>query len=81
MRKLKRILAAQFPGADLDEITPAGPGRVGGILIWDRFEGMEQLDRQEKLWEAIKVGLTKQEQGQINLILTLTAKELAAARE
>jgi hypothetical protein len=79
--RVKDILAKEFGDATV-ELEQAQPARkVAGSLVWSGFEGMEQIERQDRLWKAIEKGLAKDEQLQITLILTLTPRELAVSKE
>lgn len=80
--KLRRVLKSKFPGAttELDvDIVP--PKKVGGYLIWDGFQDMEQLDRQRALSKALKEAMTADELERVTTILTITPGEAEAMRE
>ena len=80
LRKVKRLLRAGLPGADLDlEVTVPGY-KVGGLVIWDGFEGVEPLDRVHRVWDVLDQGLTEDERHGVNVVLTVTPDEIAAAR-
>jgi len=74
--KLRRALAARFPGADL-KLTRSGHGkRLGGTLVWSGFEDTAQIDRQVELRRAIDDALSDEEQLLVSFILTVTPDEL-----
>lgn len=80
LRKLKRILRQALPGCELDlEITVPGH-KVGGLVIWQKFQGMEPIDRAKKVWDVLEEQLTAAEYRSVSTVLTLTPDELAAAR-
>jgi hypothetical protein len=78
---VKNILTREFADATV-ELEQAHPAKkLGGSLVWSGFEGMEQIERQDRLWKALEKGLAKDEQLQITLLLTLTPRELAVSKE
>jgi hypothetical protein len=74
-RKLSKLLGRHFPSAkiSLDQAKPAE--KIGGMIIWDGFEGMDQVDRQNRLWKALRANLSPEEQLMITAILTMSATE------
>ena len=54
IEQLKEILRPAFPGAEL-ELEATVPGeKVGGFVIWNGFQAMEQIDRQQALWKVLR---------------------------
>jgi acid stress-induced BolA-like protein IbaG/YrbA len=80
IQKLTRLLGQHFADADV-ELESLGSGRFSGFLIWDGFEGQEQIKRQRQVWKVLRSELTATEQLKVAAILTLTRQEMAAARE
>ena len=79
VRKLRKVLQETFPGAAVRDLgRPAGSRRIGGLLLWDDFEGLDQIDRQRKLWGLLRAQLTPEEQREVSLIITLTPREFEA---
>jgi hypothetical protein len=75
IQQLTEILKEEFPGSN-PELKHASPlQKVGGYLIWNGFDGMEQIDRQRRLGAAIRKRLSISEQVKITTILTLTPEE------
>ena len=74
---LIRLLQREFPGSvpELEQVKPLQ--KVGGFLIWSGFDGVEQIDRQQRLSGALKRGLDPDQRRQITTILTLTPEESA----
>jgi len=74
-RKLKRVLAERFPRARivLERTTPLN--KYSGIITWDGFDGLDQVDRQTALWKVLRANLDKDEQLKITAILTMTSSE------
>jgi hypothetical protein len=80
LRKLTDLLRAEFPGCEIDmEVTVPGH-KVGGYLIWDGFVGVEQIDRQDRVWSFLEKSLSTDEQRAISVLLTLSPEEAMAAR-
>jgi acid stress-induced BolA-like protein IbaG/YrbA len=80
-RKVRGILLAAFPGMKIDELKRPYPGgKIGGVLIWRGFKDLEQVDRQEKVWEALRAKLTEEERESLSLMITLTPDELRSIR-
>ena len=73
--KLSRVLTQAFPGAavQLDQSKPLG--KFSGLVVWDGFGGLEQVDRQARLWKRLRAELSKEEQLKITAILTMTPAE------
>jgi hypothetical protein len=79
IRKLRKLIAHHFAGARL-ELRRLGAGRVSGLLTWDGFGGVEQIERQRTVWGVLRANLTPEEQLRVAAILTLSSQEMAAAR-
>lgn len=78
-RKLGRLLRQHFTNAEV-ELESLGAGRISGFLIWDGFDGLEQIKRQRQVWKVLRSELTVPEQQKVAAVLTLTPQEMAAAR-
>ena len=79
--RLRDLLSKAFPGAEV-ELEQARPAeKIGGSLIWSGFEGMEQIDRQQKLAQVIRDALPREDQISITLILTLIREERSVPSE
>jgi acid stress-induced BolA-like protein IbaG/YrbA len=80
IQKLTDLLHAGFPGSDV-EIEIAVPGqRVRGLLVWNGFQGLEPIERQDRVWDFLEKQLSRDEQLGITTMLTLTPEEMTAAR-
>jgi len=74
---LKRVLLAEFPGAEV-HLKRLKPGNsIGGSLIWEGFDSQPQIDRQVKLREVIETALPSGTRAHLSLIMTLTPDEEA----
>jgi len=56
-------------------LEPRPPRKVGGFLIWDGFSGLEQIERQNRLWGVLRERLSRDDQLRITAILTATPAE------
>ena len=55
------------------EVTPTG--NIGGILISEVFQGMDETARQELVWSKLKLKLTEDERRHIVSLITVTPDE------
>jgi hypothetical protein len=80
LETLTKILAAAFPGSTSELEAVPGTERIGGFLIWNGFDGMDQLNRQRKLSTALRERLNPAQLLGITTILTMTPDEVAVMR-
>jgi acid stress-induced BolA-like protein IbaG/YrbA len=72
------VLDGAFPKS-LVEIEETVPGlKVGGHVVWDGFDGVEQIERQRRLWNTLRAELNADEFVHVGVILTLAPIEVAA---
>jgi acid stress-induced BolA-like protein IbaG/YrbA len=50
-------------------------GNIGGILTSNDFSGLDEIERQELVWDKLKNKLTKNEQEHIVSLITVTPDE------
>jgi hypothetical protein len=74
--RLRQIIEAAFAGADIRLEIVESIMKVGGSVVWEGFSPYEQLERQERLWTALRHSLSDEEQFQVTAILTLTPTEV-----
>jgi len=75
--RITGALTRGLPGSRVEDLGRATPGsRVGGTLVWDGFEGVDQLTRQRRVPEVLATRLRADDVRQISLILTVTEDEL-----
>ncbi len=77
--ELKELLSTHFHDSEI-ELDALGAGRVGGLIAWNGFSGIEQIERQRQLWKFLREKLNREQQLKLSAILTLTPDEMAAAR-
>ena len=75
------LLRRKFPNATTELEFSPDSSKVTGLLIWDGFEGEEQLERQKRLWKVIRAHLTPGQRQHVSAIFTVTPTELAVMRE
>ena len=79
--QLAEWLPQQFPRAEI-VLDPARRGRkIGGIIAWDGFNGLEPIDRQELLWQSLRSHFDRDDQLLISSMIALTPAEYAVYRE
>jgi acid stress-induced BolA-like protein IbaG/YrbA len=75
---LKEVLRTLgFSDAEVQLENTSG-GKVGGVLISERFAGRSQEDRQQVLWDELRKRMQPEELVQIVAIMTMTPEEIAA---
>jgi hypothetical protein len=81
MKRVREVLRKEFPGCspELEQVRPLK--KVGGFLVWDGFEELEQLERQRRLSKALRKHLSPDELAGVTTILTMTPNEVAVMRE
>ena len=75
--KVRKIIEESFPGCQLEIDLDSSSQRVTGFLIWSGFEDIDQMDRQNKLWDVLKKRLGD-EATRILAIFTHTPNEYEA---
>ena len=58
-------------------IEATGTGRVGGVVVSDRFTGQTQTERQQWLWGSLRQLMGSAELANIVALLTMTPAEVA----
>ena len=81
IKRLKTLLRRNFKGAEVTLEQASPDSKVGGYLIWDGFQEMDQLERQHQMWEVFRAHLSPEERQKLTAILTLTPEEMAVAQE
>ncbi|HET6383645.1 MAG TPA: hypothetical protein VFJ58_09660 [Armatimonadota bacterium] len=74
--RARGALAKRFPGAVIEVGLFYGAERVHGYMLWAGFESMEQIDRQQAVYEAIQDELGP-DATRVSIILTYTPEEYA----
>jgi len=73
--RVKKILDTELPGAVVSlEQFPGS--RLTGSVVWDGFEGRDDVDRQQELRKILRENLGD-EALQVGILLTYTSRELA----
>ena len=74
-QKLAAILSANFPNAAVKVEQTGGTKKLGGMVTWSGFSGVEQVDRQRRKWAILKKALSPEEQLKITAILAMAPVE------
>lgn len=80
-QQLEQWLPEQFPQAEIRLDLARRGQKIGGILAWDGFAGLEPIDRQGLLWRVLRARFDRDDQLGISSIITLTPAEYAVYRE
>jgi acid stress-induced BolA-like protein IbaG/YrbA len=70
--KVKAILQQGFQPAEV------GLSIRTGIVVWvvsERFESLDDLERQESVWALLEKNLTKDERRSVSIVVALTPDE------
>src|SRR5436190_18776810 len=81
MTKLDDLVKRRFPGAmtELDPFDP--PSRVGGLIVWKGFAGVDPELRVKKVYDAIKEELKPAEMKRIAILMPLTPEEMTIRKQ
>ena len=81
IERVRAALERAFPGAtvSLEQAIPLE--KVGGVLLWDDFETMEQIERQQLLAKKLRESLSGSDLLRVTAILTLTSAEVSTPTE
>ena len=80
-QKLTLLFTLRFPGSGI-ELEETVPGiKIGGALISPQFVGMEQIDRQRLLWNALREDLSTEELSHLGTFLTFNPYEVEIMQE
>jgi hypothetical protein len=56
-------------------------GKIVLTVLWNGFEDLDSLERQEMLWKILRRKLTKKEQSEVAAVFTETSAEKAALEQ
>ncbi len=71
---VKHTLEQQLQGAHVEIDSLPGAQKVSGFLVWDGFQGMEQIDRQRHVRRILHRALGTNVQ-RVSTLLTYTPNE------
>ena len=71
-KKVISVLKAAFPSAEIDLQDDDG---IIGVLVSNEFEGVEAIDRQNKIWKVLDRSLAPEEKRRIHIIVAATPEE------
>lgn len=73
--RVKTALQAAFPPPDLVRVE--GEDGIIAIVISERFQGMDDFERQDVVWGPLEATLDRRERREIAIVLPVTPKEEA----
>ena len=56
-------------------------GGVGGFIVWDGFDDLDEKERQDRIWAVLRSELTPAEQMELSAIFALTSQEFQRTQE
>jgi acid stress-induced BolA-like protein IbaG/YrbA len=71
--KVERILKEAF--LSLESLDIHNDDGIIGVLVSEEFEGMEAIDRQDRIWSVLDRSLNSEEKRQIQIIVASTPAE------
>lgn len=73
MKKVGRVLAQEFPPPATVRVEDHGG--VLGVVVSDRFAGMDSVDRQGLIEEILSAHLSREEKHQVQFVVAVTPDE------
>jgi len=74
MERVQKVLRMEFSPQEII-LQPAGGGMVGGWIISESFEELNEVERQQKVWKLFETFLNENERDHIVGFLTFTPLE------
>ena len=74
VQKVKDAVQSAFPDVEADVDYSRRSGKVSGVLVWQGFDSLDQLDRQKKLWDVLRSKLGP-DATKVSFIFTYTQRE------
>jgi acid stress-induced BolA-like protein IbaG/YrbA len=73
VKKAKKLLSKAFPPPD--KVRVEDDDGLIGTVVSARFRGLDAVDRQKMVWDALDEHLTPEERRRVVIVLTLTPLE------
>lgn len=73
-KEIIETLRTEFPNATVDIALEKTTDRYNGHLLWQNFEGMSFIERQRRVFDALRKAFGEEAQG-VSLIFTYTPTE------
>ena len=77
---LKKALSTAFPRSQFRPEVNKADKRIGGVLVWDGFQDIDQIDRQRMVREALDRVIQGDPRRDIAFIITVTHAEMAVLK-
>jgi stress-induced morphogen len=79
MRRVKTVLNDEFPEADALKFEMSEDGdKIRGYIVSREFKGIEDADRQDRVWDILEKNLPPAEQSHILSVLAYAPEERPA---
>ena len=74
-QRVKQALEQRFVGANAEGVTwEPSTERIGGLLLWEGFAGLEHRERQKRVWNFLRQDFDA-EAAHVSLIFAYTPHE------
>jgi len=74
VKRVEEIISEVFPGSEIYLDVDRHSMKVSGVLVWEGFGAADQVDRQTRLWNALRDRLGT-DSTRISTIFTYTPSE------
>lgn len=81
VKKIKKVLKANFPNADCELYASQESEKVGGFVVWAGFKSIEPIDRQSMVRKALERTLSAEELKHVSMISAMTPIEASVEEE
>ena len=72
-QKVDKLLRQAFPRPD--RVTLQDDDGIIGVVVSSRFAGVDVIDRQDMIWQALEKSLSSDEKRRVLTIVAVTPKE------
>jgi hypothetical protein len=79
--RVAEVIEKNFPDGRSHLAVIPMSGRVGGYVVLEGFDDLDQKERQDKLWSVLRHALKPEEQLGVTMIFTLTPHEFEVTQD
>lgn len=72
-QKVEKLLCRAFPRPD--RVSLQDDDGIIGVVVSSRFAGVDVIDRQDMIWQALAKALSSEEKRRVLTIVAVTPKE------